>query len=128
MNTTVIAPEVLRALGELAEEFPGRVESEPDGLGGAVVSIVATRLPAGWPAPQSAMMFSLPYNFPAIPVYPYYIAAEDAPEGELGEGLQRVGWRDRSVIQLSLRHNNWRPGLDTVIGSVVQAMDWLKGR
>lgn len=128
MSTTVIAAEVARALGELGEAFPGRLASEPDDLGGALVSIADTRLPATWPATQSALMFVVPFNFPAIPVYPYYIPAEAAPEGELGEGLQRVQWRGQSVLQLSLRHNRWRPGLDTVVGSVLQAMDWLAKR
>ena len=41
MSTTAIAAEVARALGELQEAFPGRVASEPDGLGGALVSIAA---------------------------------------------------------------------------------------
>jgi hypothetical protein len=128
MNTTVIAPEVARALGELVEAFPGRVESEPDGLGGVLVSIAGTRLPTAWPSRRSALTFVLPYNFPAIPVYPYYIAAEAAPGGELEAALQRVEWRGRDVLQLSLRHNQWRPGLDTVVGSVLQAMDWLERR
>ena len=128
MNTTVIAPEVARALGELQEAFPGRLASEPDGLGGALVSIADTRLPEAWPATHSALMFVIPFNFPAIPVYPYYIAAEVAPAGALGEGLQRVQWRGRSVLQLSLRHNRWRAGLDTVVGSVLQTMDWLVKR
>jgi hypothetical protein len=128
MSAAVIAPEVVRALSELAEAFPGRVGSEPDGLGGALVSIAAARLPAAWPLRQSALRFVLPYNFPAIPVYPYYIAAEVAPAGELGAALQRVEWRGEAVLQLSLRHNRWRPGVDTVVGSVLQAMDWLAKR
>jgi hypothetical protein len=128
VSTTVIVQEVAHALVELHEAFPGRLASEPDGLGGALVSIADTRLPAGWPATHSALMFVIPFNFPAIPVYPYYIAAEVAPAGALGDALQRVQWRDRSVLQLSLRHNRWRPGLDTVFGSVLQAMDWLAQR
>jgi hypothetical protein len=128
VNTTTIAAEVARALGELQEAFPGRVASEPDGLGGALVSIAAVRLPAGWPVAHSALMFVIPFNFPAIPIYPYYIAAEAAPGGALAGALQRVEWRGQSVLQLSLRHNRWRPGLDTVLGSVLQAMDWLASR
>jgi hypothetical protein len=128
VNTAAIATEVSRALGELEEAFPGHVASEPDGLGGALVSIAAVHLPAGWPVTHSALMFVIPFNFPAIPVYPYYISAEVAPGGALAGALQRVDWRGQSVLQLSLRHNRWRPGLDTVLGSVLQAMDWLASR
>ncbi len=128
MNTTVIAQETARALQQLEEAFPGRISSEPDGLGGALVAIADAQMPTGWPATHSALMFVLPFNFPAIPVYPYYIGAEAAPPGALGEGLQRVDWRGHTVLQLSLRHNAWRPGLDTVVGSVLQAMDWLQQR
>lgn len=128
MNTIVIAQEAARALQQLEEAFPGRLSSEPDGLGGALVAITEARMPTGWPATHSALMFVIPFNFPAIPVYPYYIEAEAAPPGALGEGLQRVDWRGRAVLQLSLRHNAWRPGLDTVVGSVLQAMDWLQQR
>jgi hypothetical protein len=128
VNTTLIAPEVARALGELQDSFAGRLSSEPDGLGGALVSIAGVRLPAGWPASEGALMFTIPFNFPAIPVYPYYIPAAYAPQGPLESALQRVDWRGQSVLQLSLRHNRWRAGLDTVLGSVLQAMDWLAGR
>ncbi len=128
MNTTLVAQEAAVALAELENAFPGRVSSEPDGLGGAIVAIAGMPMPAGWPLSHSPLMFVIPFSFPAIPVYPYYIGAEAAPPGALGEGLQRVDWRGCPVLQLSLRHNAWRPGLDTVVGSVLQAMDWLQHR
>lgn len=129
MSAAVVAAPVVRALSGLQEAFPGRVRSDPDGLGGAVVSLAGAVLPAHWPVREGELMFVVPYNFPAIPVYPYYVAAALAPAGvQLANGMQRVQWRELDVIQLSLRHNRWRPGVDTVVGSVLQAMDWLASR
>jgi hypothetical protein len=104
VSTTILAPEVVAALTSLEEVFPGCVSSEPDGLGGAIVAISSAQMPARWPVSTSPLMFVVPFAFPAIPVYPYYIAAKAAPAGELGEGLQRIEWRGHSVLQLSLRH------------------------
>lgn len=128
MNTTLVAQEVTAALADLEKAFPGRVSSEPDGLGGAIVAIAGVPMPAAWPLSHGQLMFVIPFNFPAIPVYPYYIPADAAPEGALDGALQRIDWRGQSVLQLSLRHTSWRPGLDTILGSVWQAMDWLKSR
>ena len=126
MNTMLVAQEVTVALAELEKAFPGRISTEPDGLGGAIVAIADVPMPGAWPARHSQLMFVIPFNFPAIPVYPYYIPADAAPEGALDGALQRIDWRGQSVLQLSLRHTAWRPGLDTILGSVWQAMDWLK--
>ncbi len=128
MNTTLVAQDAAVALAELENAFPGRVSSDPDGLGGAIVAIADVAMPTGWPLTNSPLMFVIPFNFPAIPVYPYYIPADAAPEGAVDQALQRIGWRGQSVLQLSLRHSAWRPGLDTIVGSVLQAMDWLKSR
>jgi len=128
VNAPLVAQEAVVALAELEKALPGRVSSEPDGLGGAIVAIADVPMPAGWPLNHSRLMFVIPFSFPAIPVYPYYIAADAAPEGALDHALQRIDWRGQSVLQLSLRHTAWRSGLDTILGSVLQAMDWLKSR
>jgi len=128
VNTTLVAQEAAVAHADLEKAFPGRVTSEPDGLGGAIVAIAGVPMPTGWPLNHSQLMFVIPFNFPAIPIYPYYIPADAAPEGALDQALQRIDWRGQSVLQLSLRHTAWRPGLDTILGSVLQAMDWLKNR
>jgi hypothetical protein len=128
VNATAIAQQATAALAELIDAFPGRISSEPDGLGGLVVSIADVAMPQGWPAGRSQLIFVIPFNFPAIPIYPYYIPAEAAPDGALDQALQRINWRGHNVLQLSLRHTSWRPSLDTVVGSVLQTMDWLKSR
>ena len=127
MNTTLVAQEAVVALAELEKVFPGRVSSERYGRrrdrrdrGRANARGMATN--------HSRLMFVIPFSFPAIPVYPYYIGADAAPEGALDHALQRIDWRGQSVLQLSLRHTAWRPGLDTILGSVLQAMDWLNSR
>jgi len=126
VNTTVITPDVAQALAELRGAFPNRVTNEPDELGGALVTIAGVHMPSGWPLTHSELTFVIPFNFPAIPLYPYYIPAEAAPAGQLPTALQRIEWRGAAVLQLSLRHTAWRPGVDTVLGSMLQAIDWLR--
>jgi hypothetical protein len=126
--TDAPAQDLGGALRELAEAFPGRISDDPDELGGLIVTLTGATLPASWPAHEAPLMFVIPFTFPGTPIYPYYLPADVAPPGLSCEGVQPVDWRGMRVIQLSLRHNNWRPGIDSALGSVLQALDWLRRR
>lgn len=118
--TGAIVTEVGEALEELGREFPGAVTHELDDVGGAYVMVGGIRLGSGWTCEEAPLTFHLPYNYPAASPYPYYLPSDATPVADWPPALQRVRWRDRDVIQVSLRHNNWDPGRDRVVGCVLQ--------
>jgi hypothetical protein len=121
----VVAEEAAAALGELEFEFPGAVSHEPDGSGGAYVTVGGIEMGESWNMAQVPLTFHLPYNYPSASVYPYYLPGDLEPR-QWPPALQRIQWRDRNVIQVSLRHNNWDPERDRVLGCVLQVADWLR--
>jgi hypothetical protein len=126
--TAGIAADVDTGVRELEAAFEGRVSIEPDGVGGAYVSVSGLELGTGWNQPDATLAFHLPYNYPAAPPYPFYLPSDASPNGSWSNALQRVEWRGRQVVQVSLRHNNWDPSRDTATGSVLQACDWLRAQ
>jgi hypothetical protein len=122
----VVAVEVEAARGELESEFPGAIAMEPDGAGGAYMGVEGIELGERWSAARSTLTFHVPYNYPAASPYPYYLPADCAPKGAWPAALQQVHWRDREMIQVSLRHNNWDPERDRVLGCVLQVAAFLR--
>jgi hypothetical protein len=126
VTVETLNPGVANGLAELEEAFPGRVASEPDGSGGAYVTITEIELGESWTVPAADLSFQLLYNYPAAAVYPYYLPAEAVPVAGMPPALQRVSWRGREVNQLSLRNSRWTPTHDNAVGCVVQTGDWLR--
>lgn len=127
MSSAVISGDVANGLVELEGAFPGRVSHEPDGSGGAYVTVDAIGLSEHWTRLQAPLTFHLAYNYPACAIYPFYLPADVIPaNGQLPQALQPVQWRERSVIQVSLRHTNWDPLRDNAVGAVMQTQDWLQ--
>ncbi len=124
--SAVVAADVAQGIAELEEAFPGKMSHAPDGAGGAYITVGDLDLGQGWNTVDAPLTFHLPYNYPAAAPYPFYLPAAAAPSGEWPQALQRVVWRDEQVVQVSLRHNQWDPGRDTALGSVVQVRDWLR--
>lgn len=124
--SAVLSSDVEAGLEELETAFPGRVHHVPDGTGGAVVTVDGVELGERWLQPAAALSFELAYNYPAAAIYPFY-APDDIQlsDGSWPAGLQQASWRGQAVIQISLRHNSWNPGLDNAVGSVLQVQDWL---
>ena len=123
---SAVATEVETALVELEEEFPGAVSSEADEAGGAYITVERFELGEGWSAGEAPLSFHLPYNYPSAAPYPYFLPAHVSPDRGLVEGLQEVHWRERPMIQVSLRHNNWDPERDRVLGCLRQLAAWLR--
>jgi hypothetical protein len=118
--TGAVVTDVAEALEELEREFPGAVMHEPDDVGGAYVTVGGIRLGRGWTREEAPLTFHLPYNYPAASPYPYYLPDDVTPVADWPLALQRVRWRGRGMIQVSLRHNNWDPECDRVVGCVLQ--------
>jgi hypothetical protein len=117
---TVILTDVAEALEDLEQEFPGDVTHELDDVGGVYVTVDGIRLGSGWTREEAPLTFHLPYNYPAASPYPYYLPSDVIPVADWPSALQRVRWRDQDAIQVSLRHNNWDPERDRIVGCVLQ--------
>ena len=126
MSATAIADTVARALEELEQVFPGAVTHEPDGTGGAYVTVAGCELGDRWTRPVAAVSFHVPFNYPWAAIYPYYLPGDAWPVGPAPPALQRIVWRGREVVQVSLRHNQWNPQIDNALGSVRQVLHRLR--
>ena len=125
MSTVSVAADVASAIAEIEEMFPEQVQWEPDGSGGAYVS-VEIDLGDRWTQSRTSVTFQIPYNYPSAPIYPYYLPADATPTEGWPQALQQVQWRDSQVIQVSLRHNSWDPTQDNAIGCVLQMQAWAR--
>ncbi len=123
-----ISAAVSEAVRELEKEF--QLTVEPDGNGGAIVTVVGVDLGGRW-APQTVdLAFSVPFNYPFASIYPFFTtpALERRDGGERPSALQRVDWRGNPVTQISLRANRWDPNVDTTYGAVIQVLHWFRER
>jgi Prokaryotic E2 family E len=122
-----VAAPVELAIGELDSDFD-RIEVEPDGAGGAFLTIKNLELGEGWKPPHSDIAFQILFNYPYAPVYPFYVTAalERADGGAFPQALQRVTWRGREAVQVSLRANRWQPQHDNASGAVTQVRHWFQ--
>jgi Prokaryotic E2 family E len=119
--------DVARGIEELEAAFPGRVEHEADGSGGAFIIVRDLELGERWTNPTASLTFALAYNYPAAPPYPFYLPGDvRLRDGSAPAALQRIEWRGQQVVQVSLRHNRWDPSCDGAVGSVMQVRDWLQ--
>jgi hypothetical protein len=126
VSTGALAPDVDEALQELEKTLEKAVEFEADGVGGAYVTVEDVRLGERWNTPAAPLTFHLPYNYPSAAPYPYYLPGEVAPMGPWPAALQKIEWRGRQVVQVSLRHNQWDPQRDRVAGCVLQVAERLR--
>lgn len=127
MTAPAVTADVADAIGELRTHFGAGVDAEPDGTGGAIVTVGGVKLADGWGRASAPVRFVVPYNYPATPPYPYYMPRECQPPGPWPQALQPVDWRGEAMIQVSLRNTNWDPARDTVVGCVLQVAAWLRG-
>jgi hypothetical protein len=112
----------------LEKAFRGRVSYEPDGSGGAYVTVQGVELSDRFARPTAPLTFQLAYNYPAAAPYPFYLPGDATLSGAWPPALQPIEWRGMRVIQVSLRHNNWDPHRDTAVGCVVQISSWLQAQ
>jgi hypothetical protein len=128
LTTVMLTPEVSDAVGELQGHYGARLDHQPEDDGGALVTIKMVELGASWGGAKAPLCFVIPYNYPAVPPYPYYLPREVEPSGVWPPALQPIEWRGTPMIQVSLRNNNWDPARDSILGCVLQVTDWLRSR
>jgi hypothetical protein len=126
---TQIQPQIEKAIIEVRSSFPDcRVEVEPDGAGGAYVTV--HDVPLGPPYAQAKIWvgFQITFQYPYADVYPHFTCAELArTDGRsLGEGLGNASWHGRPATQLSRRSNKLNPATDTAALKLLKVMQWLR--
>ena len=124
--SAVLTLDTAEGVRQLEERFGDRVHAEPDGAGGAYVTVADIELGDRWNVPVASLSFHLPYNYPAAALYPFYLPGGTEPIDSWPSALQLVQWRGIPVIQVSLRHTNWHPAHDSAVGSVLQVQSWLR--
>jgi hypothetical protein len=121
-----LAQPLAVALDELNRDF-GSLHAEPDGSGGVVVTVGSVEAGERWRPIVVPIEFQLLYNYPFAAIYPYYTTIElQRVDGEpWPPALQRVEWRGRQMVQISLRSTRWQPGIETASSSLAQVRHWL---
>ena len=126
MTATPGVDTISGALRELEQAFPAAVTHEPDGAGGVYATVAGCWLGNHWSQPVVDLSFHIPFNYPWAAIYPYYLPGDTWPTAVVSPALQRISWRGQQVIQVSLRHNQWNPQIDTAVGCVRQVLAWAR--
>lgn len=126
---TQIQPQIEKAIAEIRSCFSDcRVEVDPDGAGGAFVTV--HDVPLGPPYVQAKIWvgFQITFQYPYADVYPHFTCLELARiDGRpLGEGLGSANWRGSPTTQLSRRSNKLNPAIDTAALKLLKVMQWLR--
>lgn len=125
MSPAAALDEVGRAVEELEEAFPGRVDVVSRDQTGAIVRVREVELSARWTPRRGDLWFLVPFHYPDAPIYPCYVVGA-RPTGGLVQALQVVSWQGMEVIQVSLRHSSWDPSTDNAVGYAIGAISWLR--
>jgi hypothetical protein len=115
------------AIEELEQEFAD-VSSEPDGEGGLFVVVAGIETQGIWQPDPLPLEFRLLFNYPHAAIYPFYATPDLqlAAGGPVPQAIQRVDWRGRTMMQISLNSPNWNPKHDTALSKVKQVRRWLQ--
>jgi Prokaryotic E2 family E len=124
--SAVIADAVARAISELEEDYVTDVVQTGDG--GAFVTLHDVDIGPHWVPATVDIETLIPFNYPFAAIYPFYTseALQRVDSGAWPNALQRVEWRARRVVQISLRANRWDPNVDTARGAIAQVELWFK--
>jgi hypothetical protein len=123
-------PQIERAIGEIRSSFPDcKVETEPDGAGGA--HVLVHDMPLGPPYAQERIWvgFQITFQYPYADVYPHFTCHDLArTDGKpLGEGIGNgANFRGKPAVQLSRRSNKLNPATDTAALKLLKVMQWLR--
>src|SRR5262249_21692732 len=104
------------------------VEAEPDGGGGAYVTVNGVSLGAPYAQQKIWVGFQITFQYPYADVYPHFTCAElSRTDGRsLGEGIGAANWRGRAATQLSRRSNRLNPATDTAALKLLKVLQWLR--
>lgn len=126
---SAILPSVDKAVAELRACFAEcRVEADPDGSGGAYVTVHNVRLGAPYAQLESWIGFQITFQYPYADVYPHF-ARPDLSRADgrpLGEGLGGAQFRNQLAVQLSRRSNKLNPAIDTAALKLLKVLKWLR--
>ena len=126
MSALQLAASVAAAIDELERDF-GNVTYEPDGSGGAYVGVGDIDAGPLWVPRLIPVEFHVQFNYPYAAIYPYYTTDElRRVDGSSPNALQRVDWRGRRVVQISLRATRWQPNIETASSALAQVRHWLQ--
>lgn len=126
---TQIQPQIEKAIAEVRSSFPdSRVDTEPDGGGGAFVVVHDLLLGSPYVQPKIWVGFQITFQYPYADVYPHFTCADlaRADGRSLGEGLGNANWRSKPATQLSRRSNKLNPAIDTAALKLLKVMQWLR--
>jgi len=123
---------VQKAIAELMERFgEASVTFEPDGHGGARVTVARVPLPAGLDRGETWVGFMIPYDYDDVQVYGHHFPAElrCAGGGELsGSGFGQGQWNGTASLVISRSSNCWRKGTDTALLKLLKVVEFLDQR
>lgn len=126
MATAITVP-IADAVEELERLF-GEVDVEPDGAGGAYVTVREIDIGERWTPRFVPLSFQLAFNYPHAAVYPYYCPAGVARVGGGGwpAAMQPTTWCGEPMMQISLRANRWSPACDSAAGAIAQVRHFFQ--
>ncbi|MGE2721220.1 hypothetical protein [Mycolicibacterium celeriflavum] len=125
-----MTPEVVDAIAEIREAFPGAtVDVREDGDG---VSVIVDPVNPGPPYVQRATWvgFRITFQYPYADVYPHFVRGDLArvDGAALGEGLTVTTFENRHAVQVSRRSNRLNPAADTAVLKLTKVLHWLANR
>lgn len=127
---STITPIVEKAIGEIRSSFPDcQVDVEPDGSGGAYVTVRDLHLGPPYGQEKIWVSFQITFQYPYADVYPHFTCPDlSRTDGQaLGEGIGAgASCRGQPATQLSRRSNKLNPALDTAALKLLKVMQWLR--
>ncbi len=126
---STITPPVEKAIGEIRSSFQDcPVEADPDGAGGAFVTVRQVPLSVPYAQPDTWIGFQITFQYPYADVYPHFVRSDlSRLDGRpLGEGFGNAQFRNQPAIQLSRRSNKLNPATDTATLKLLKVLQWLR--
>jgi hypothetical protein len=126
VTSALLAEPVERAIHQLETDYAD-VGWELDGEGGVYVDVGPIAIGARWTPEAISVSCQVAFNYPDSPIYPFYTTtALESTVGLWPSALQRVNWRGRDVVQISLRTRHWRPEHDTASTAIAMVGHWFR--
>lgn len=128
VDNAVLDP-VLDGIRELKARFGDAVvRFEPDGQGGAYVTIDPVDVGTIYEPALSWLGFQIPFTYPRADIYPLFVTGSlRRKDGRaLGSGIQVTSWRGESAAQLSRRSNRRDAATDSAALKALRVLEWLR--
>lgn len=124
-----MTPAVTKAIEGIRCSCPNYpLEAEPDGSGGAFVTVRDVPLGANFVQTDTWIGFQITFQYPYADVYPHFARPDLARSNgqPLGEGLGGgAQFRGQPAVQISRRSNKWNPATDTASLKLLKVIKWL---